>query len=643
MGKKAPARSFTEEPEEGWFHDDEALKLKGVFYNFPVSLVGYVNVPVSLSSLPSEKRGDCCRAILKRLTDSAPDATIKKSKKTPKAWAKMLQGEAAWMDLPVNIGIAASGIVTTIDEKVVKPGPEGPAQLFFHNMNGISLATQGEADQADSICYLAKDDTGNRALYVFDGGDNAEELLATFGQAFLLAQRIAAAEARRRKEWTLKGKASSVAEYDMGSSAGGGGGGGAPQYDMGNAVRSATAEYDMAENIRPPNGGSSVRPTAEYDMAAGGGAPAPAAEYAMASAFSSSGRPPVAEYDMAASGGAGGASVGAGAEYAMASDVPAAGAPPPMAEYDMAENIRRRPDGRGGGGAVTGPPDPIGRPPVAEYDMAAAGSYEPPEYAMASAGVRYSVSKMTKEPEMGSEAIYDMASNQTARQPSAVPHQRQQEDASPLYDMASQIRPNLPHPRVGATAQNVMPRDAAAVRREGMARGGGSGDGAGAGAGGDVYAVVKKPAKKKMGWGRKSSSAAAASAPDNSPDSTPYPVASSSAAAPSAPPASASATEQRQEAIDEDIYAIPDMDVIVSKLNVRNVQRKSMRRSMRPGAKAAVAMPAAVKKPVKKGKRTSKSQVQTQPLAGPPKWVRLDVNNVKKITPAELIAMTRGK
>jgi len=32
----AEEKAFTEEPEGGWLHDDEALALKGVFYNFPV-------------------------------------------------------------------------------------------------------------------------------------------------------------------------------------------------------------------------------------------------------------------------------------------------------------------------------------------------------------------------------------------------------------------------------------------------------------------------------------------------------------------------------------------------------------------------------------------------------------------------------
>jgi hypothetical protein len=52
----------------------------------------------------------------------------------------------------------------------------------------ISLAAGGENEDYDMIAYIAKDDYDFRQCFVFDCGFISDDVLATFGQSFNLAQ-----------------------------------------------------------------------------------------------------------------------------------------------------------------------------------------------------------------------------------------------------------------------------------------------------------------------------------------------------------------------------------------------------------------------------------------------------------------------
>lgn len=56
-----------------------------------------------------------------------------------------------------------------------------------HDMPKISFASGGDADTLDFVAYVAKDDRDWRACFVLEcGGGQAQDLIATIGQAFEL-------------------------------------------------------------------------------------------------------------------------------------------------------------------------------------------------------------------------------------------------------------------------------------------------------------------------------------------------------------------------------------------------------------------------------------------------------------------------
>lgn len=89
-------------------------------------------------------------------------------------------------------------------------------------MTMISIASGGDAETYDLVCYVAKDQTGRRECYIFDCGKYSDDVLTTLGQAFLLAQEFASKKRKKPDFHTLKKEyldvgGSNPAFYDQGT------------------------------------------------------------------------------------------------------------------------------------------------------------------------------------------------------------------------------------------------------------------------------------------------------------------------------------------------------------------------------------------------------------------------------------------
>lgn len=55
----------------------------------------------------------------------------------------------------------------------------------------VSFASGGDAETLDFVCYVAKNDQGQRMCYVFEGlGGLAQDVIMTLGQAFRLGYQV---------------------------------------------------------------------------------------------------------------------------------------------------------------------------------------------------------------------------------------------------------------------------------------------------------------------------------------------------------------------------------------------------------------------------------------------------------------------
>lgn len=77
-------------------------------------------------------------------------------------------------------------VVNISSEGIVLATPEEDGVVAHHRMECISFAAGGDYEDYDVVAYVAKGRLG-RMVYVFDCGDNSNQVLATIGQAFVSA------------------------------------------------------------------------------------------------------------------------------------------------------------------------------------------------------------------------------------------------------------------------------------------------------------------------------------------------------------------------------------------------------------------------------------------------------------------------
>ncbi|VDP89316.1 unnamed protein product [Echinostoma caproni] len=64
-------------------------------------------------------------------------------------------------------------------------------RIFRHNLSMVSFASGGDAETLDFVCYVAKNEQGQRMCYVFEGlGGLAQDVIMTLGQAFKLGYQV---------------------------------------------------------------------------------------------------------------------------------------------------------------------------------------------------------------------------------------------------------------------------------------------------------------------------------------------------------------------------------------------------------------------------------------------------------------------
>lgn len=192
--------SFMTRPEGGWLHDDRGLAAgMGMFYSFPVKYVGTVEMPTSLQGLREEDQSGIIRESISLAVDAVLARKPKRAKTT--AVKQYPFGAVAPWDMDVFLSISVTGmlIAPRVHGEEAQPAefdPDATGIINFHTMRLISMAAGGENEDFDMIAYVAKDrDTDVRHTHVFDCGESSDEVLATIGQAFNLAQK--ALEAKR--------------------------------------------------------------------------------------------------------------------------------------------------------------------------------------------------------------------------------------------------------------------------------------------------------------------------------------------------------------------------------------------------------------------------------------------------------------
>jgi len=273
---------FTQEPEEGWLHDDDALAMgEGVFYSFPVNFLGSVEIKQSLSGLKLSLRTEAIREMMARLMVAAGRMKDKKRKINAACVPYASSGEVTVAQLPVSLGIAADGMVV-VPNTGLPPDPSKPPEIiFYHSMPMISIAAGGDAETYNLVCYVAKDDTGRREAYIFDCEEHSDEVLATLGQSFVLAQDFAAKKRAKPDKEKLKKEYLDVeAVYDTATDL-------SAMTITEEPASESHAIYDTASDLMPPAKAGSVNPTmvppVEYDtMTAGPARPEAEAIYDVA-------------------------------------------------------------------------------------------------------------------------------------------------------------------------------------------------------------------------------------------------------------------------------------------------------------------------------------------------------------------------
>eukprot|EP00051_Salpingoeca_urceolata_P021458 m.337071 g.337071 ORF g.337071 m.337071 type:complete len:460 (-) comp19801_c3_seq4:1749-3128(-) len=339
-GNKRDA-NFTEEPEDGWLLEGNALVEENVFYSFQVQYVGNIEVTESLRSVSMEDQTKVVKELIQRMAEGAGVRLLKKKRKIPSHWQPFFNGSLDVGLIDVTLGISAEGMMIGAPQAGHADGKPVDV-IYFHKMENVSFAAGGDDDCYSLIAYVAKNDSGDRLCHVFECDELGDEVLETLGQSFTLAKDLfdkrKALEAKRRERQREARKAkkqqpqaeavydmgatgyleTSPAVYDVGAAA-------APTAEVLYDTGAAAAEAPVAEALYDTGAADeastqeAIMATATPSAAPSAAAPAPAAPAAAAPApnFGSD----MAMYDTATQG-------------AMATD-PTAG----MALYDTPDAV----------------------------------------------------------------------------------------------------------------------------------------------------------------------------------------------------------------------------------------------------------------------------------------------------------------
>lgn len=168
--------SFMKKPAKGWLHDDTALSRgDGVYY--PVKYVGSVIFSRSMRDLDFDDRTIVTREAI-TLACEAAGIRPERRRQVKNVVRSCLRDDPEIKMLNVKLTISTTGIALVVIET--------NQVIANHIMPNISFSTGGEAEDYESIGYVAKDNANRRECHVFDCGHMAADVIATIGQAFEL-------------------------------------------------------------------------------------------------------------------------------------------------------------------------------------------------------------------------------------------------------------------------------------------------------------------------------------------------------------------------------------------------------------------------------------------------------------------------
>lgn len=199
INRKKRKESFMVKPATGWLHDDRALNAgRGVYVRYPCKFIGTIRCDSSIRSLSADDQTVLARAAIAAVADPTAARTVALT------GTSYTLGADSVGSVPVMLAISSKGAMIAMED--YKGGDEDTVGMIdFKEMRLVSLAAGGEDNYFNFATYIAKDaKSGVREAFVFDCGDNIEQILMTMGQAFNLA--IADTSARKKSRRKPKPK-----------------------------------------------------------------------------------------------------------------------------------------------------------------------------------------------------------------------------------------------------------------------------------------------------------------------------------------------------------------------------------------------------------------------------------------------------
>eukprot|EP00045_Choanoeca_perplexa_P013704 m.156146 g.156146 ORF g.156146 m.156146 type:complete len:778 (-) comp16431_c0_seq2:103-2436(-) len=178
--------SFLTAPEGGWLHNQFALQYgEGVFFSFPVTYVGRIEMSKSLRTVEFPIRHRICQEAIARVREAAHtrDPIERDVDSTTSRFLDRNDADVRMQDIVLNISV----------EGIVLATPEEENVIAHHRMTCISYACGGDFEDYEQVAYVAKTRLG-RICYIFDCGAYSNQVLATLGQAFVTAGEMQAIE-----------------------------------------------------------------------------------------------------------------------------------------------------------------------------------------------------------------------------------------------------------------------------------------------------------------------------------------------------------------------------------------------------------------------------------------------------------------
>ncbi|KAG4066393.1 hypothetical protein HA402_007029 [Bradysia odoriphaga] len=171
-------KSFCSKPSRGWLHTDQTILNEGVTFN--VRYIGCLEIRTSMKSLDFSLRSRVAKECISRVCEAASLKTSKKRRVDKQVMQCIC-------DTPEMYNAGSNATLTVSSKFLSLVTLETNEEIAKHDMPRISFASGGDTDTLDFVAYVAKNEKEWRACYVLEcGGGQAQDLIATIGQAFEL-------------------------------------------------------------------------------------------------------------------------------------------------------------------------------------------------------------------------------------------------------------------------------------------------------------------------------------------------------------------------------------------------------------------------------------------------------------------------